>query len=225
MNEEKRKTLELPLGAVRRVVSRAKHLCCATLTNEKWQELRSSGERIWLFDPGDSLLDHPKVERYLELDVAHGGCNRKAYKVSTRDPWYCTPLPKRPDAFLSGMSQHGPCLCINEAENVNATNTLYVVRFSSRNKDEWYRWALALLTTNAQRQIRRIGRRYPDGLVKYEPGALAAIMLPQLTRSADHRLLYRRAIAAIRHGSTGIARRIADALEVAPQNRGPKKET
>jgi hypothetical protein len=212
MNEEKRKYLKLPVRALRPVVSKAKHLRSATLTNEKWQELRSADERVWLFDPPDALLEHPKVKRYLKLDVTEGGCNRQAYKVSIRDPWFCTPMPERPDAFLSGMSQHGPWLCINETQRVNATNTLYVVSFSTRNRNDWYMWALALLSSHAQRQIRRIGRRYPDGLIKFEPGALGAIVLPQLKRTADHENLYGRAIAAICDGRAVVAREIADSL-------------
>jgi hypothetical protein len=212
MNEEKRRELELPVRAVRPVVSKARHLCCAALTNDKWQELKRAAERVWLFDPPGALRKHAKVKHYLELDVAHGGCNREGYKVSIRNPWYCTPMPELPDAFLSGMSQHGPWLCINETQSVNATNTLYVVRFSTRNKKEWYMWALALLTSHAQRQIRRIGRRYPDGLIKYEPGSLGGIPLPPLQGEADHKTLYTRAIIAILGGRPAMARQIADSV-------------
>ena len=96
-------------------------------------------------------------------------------------------MPKTPDAFLSGMNQKGPWLSINEMAGLNATNTLYVVSFRNRNRKAWYRWALAILSSKAQRQIRRIGRRYADGLIKYEPGALGKIELPSLREDADHR--------------------------------------
>ena len=73
-------------------------------------------------------------------------------------------------------------------------------------------WALALLSSVAQRQIRRIGRRYADGLVKYEPGPLSKISLPQLTVDADHKSLYRRAVDALLGGDRVMAKDIADSV-------------
>jgi hypothetical protein len=212
MNEERRESLELPTAALTPVVSKAKHLRSALLSHQEWEGLKSAGERIWLFEPPDTLVNHPKVKRYLKLDASEGGCNREAYKVSIREPWYRTPMPKVPDAFLSGMGQHGPWLCINETPSVNATNTLYVVSFSSRSRKDWYMWALALLSSAAQRRIRRIGRRYPDGLIKYEPGSLGKIELPQPRPDADHKDLYIRAVAALLARKPGLAKEIADSV-------------
>lgn len=210
MNEEKRKSLGLPKAALSPVVSKARHLRSAILTQEEWQDLNTLGERIWLLNPSDRMAAHPNVKEYLSLEVDTGGCNLEAYKVSIRDPWYRTMMPDIPDAFLSGMSQHGPWLCINESKNVNATNTLYVVRFESRDRNDWYMWALALLSSGARRQIRRIARRYPDGLLKYEPGSLAKVALPQPKLGLDHKSLYLRATAALLAGETAQAREIAD---------------
>lgn len=214
MTEERRQVLELPLAALNPVVSKAKHLRSAFLNREGWNNLRSSGERVWLFNPPGRLVKHPKVRNYLNLDTSKGGCRHEAYKVSTREPWYRTPIPKAPDAFLSGMSQHGPWLCINEMDGLNATNTLYVVTFRSRSREIWYMWALALLSSIAQRQICRIGRRYADGLVKYEPGPLGKIELPELRADADHRALYIRAVDALLAGDRTIAMDIADSLRM-----------
>lgn len=146
----------------------------------------------------------------MDLGVSEGGCNRNAYKVTIREPWYQTPLPLIPDAFLSGMSQHGPWLCINETHRVNATNTLYVVHFSTRDRAKWYMWALGLLCTNVRRRVRRIGRRYADGLVKYEPGALKEIAIPKLMNGLDYKRLYKEAVVALRTGNTALAMKIAD---------------
>ena len=214
MDDEKRKSLQLPMRSLAPVVSKAKHLGSALLTEDVWCQLKSSGQRVWLFNPSVELSKNPRVKRYLELEPEQGGCNRKAYKVSIRDPWYQTPMPPVPDAFLSGMSQHGPWLCVNETKDVNATNTLYVVRFSSRNPKDWYMWALALLTSEARRQIRRIGRRYPDGLVKYEPGPLGRIALPSLRADADHKGLYTEAVTALLAGNSGLAKEIANSTLV-----------
>jgi len=121
-------------------------------------------------------------------------------------------MPKYPDAFLSGMNQHGPWLSFNEMEGLNATNTLYVVTFRRRDRQTWYVWALGLLTSIAQRQIRRIGRQYADGLIKYEPGALGKIELPTLKEDADHRLLYRKAVNALLAEDRRLAKAIADSV-------------
>jgi hypothetical protein len=210
MTEERRQALELPRTALTPVVSKARHLRSAFLNRKDWNELKSSGERIWLFNPSGRVAKHPKVMEYLDLDATEGGCTRDAYKVSIREPWYRTPLPKAPDAFLSGMSQHGPWLCINDMDGLNATNTLYVVTFRSRSQKIWYMWALALLSSVAQRQIRRIGRRYADGLVKYEPGPVSKIKLPKLRLDFDYRSLYVQAVAALLGGDAAMARDIAD---------------
>ncbi len=214
MSERKRQALELPSAALTPVVSKAKHLRFASLNRKEWNELKLSGERIWLFNPPEQLAMHPKVRNYFDLGANEGGCNREAYKVSIREPWYRTPMPETPDAFLSGMSQHGPWLCINEMHGLNATNTLYVVTFRSRNREAWYMWALALLSSLAQRQIRRIGRRYADGLVKYEPGPLGEIELPKLRTDADHRSLYIRAVDALLAADPAMAKDIADSVRL-----------
>jgi hypothetical protein len=212
MNEERRRALELPKSALIPVVSKAKHLQCPSLSIKEWNKLKSSGQRIWLFNPPVHATKHPKVKRYVELADNEGGCNRNAYKVTIREPWYRTPMPNAPDVFLSGMSQHGPWLSINEMDGLNATNTLYVVTFRNRNRKTWYRWALALLSSTAQRQIRRIARRYADGLIKYEPGALGKIELPALREDADHRSLYARAVRALLAEDLRMAKDIADSV-------------
>jgi len=212
MSEQDRQALELPSAALTPVVSKAKHLRFASLNRQDWNELKSSGERIWLFNPSRQSAKDGKVRKYLNLDANEGGCNRKAYKVSIRKPWYRTPLPKTPDAFLSGMSQYGPWFCINDMHGLNATNTLYVVTFQSRNREDWYMWALALLSSAAQQQIRRIGRRYADGLVKYEPGPLGKIELPKLREDVEHKSLYTRAVNALLAEDPKTAKDIADSV-------------
>jgi len=213
MTEEKRQDLDLPTAALTSVVSKAKHLRSAFMDRVNWNELKSSSERIWLFNPREQLAKHPQVRNYLNLDASEGGCNREAYKVSIREPWYRTLMPKAPDAFLSGMSQYGPWLCINEMNGLNATNTLYVVTFRNGNRETWYIWALALLSTVAQRQIRRLGRQYADGLVKYEPGPLSKIKLPELRLDdVDYRSLYIRAVDALLAGDRAMAKDIADSV-------------
>ncbi len=210
MNDSRREQLELPIAAVRRVVSKAKHLRSAMLDDEEWASLKKNDERVWLFHPSPALLKHPAVRRYMRLGSDKGGCHRDALKIRFRRPWYRTPMPPKPDAFLSGMSQMTPWICINGTRNVTATNTLYVIRFQTRNTEEWYKWCLAMLSSKAWNQIRRIGRRYPDGLLKWEPGNLGTVELPNSSIERNFKSLYRQAIDALYAKDLRLARDIAD---------------
>ena len=57
-----------------------------------------------------------------------------------------------------------------------ATNTLYVVRcLTTSSGDERTAWAMWLLTSEAAERLQCVGRRYADGLLKYEPRDLAEL--------------------------------------------------
>jgi hypothetical protein len=211
MNEDTRKELKLPTAAFTPVISKARHLRFSKLEQPEWNELRKAGERIWLFNPTPLLVRREsRIRNYMYRK--EGGCNRNAYKVVTRRPWYRTPLLTSADAFMSGMSKHGPWLCINEFSKVRATNTLYVLKFFKQYRDERYMWALAMLTSISQRQVRGIARHYADGLVKYEPGALSEVELPRLNDEADHQKLYELAIRALQSADMTLAKEIADSI-------------
>jgi hypothetical protein len=40
---------------------------------------------------------------------------------------------------------------------------------------------LSLLTTSAREELAKVGRRYADGLLKYEPGDLEKVEIPLVT--------------------------------------------
>jgi adenine-specific DNA-methyltransferase len=212
MDDAKRQSLQLPTSAFTPVVSKARHVRSAYLRRHTWNELRAADERVWLFNPTPlEARENWRVKNYLYRKA--DGCNREAYKIVDRKPWYRTPLLSRADAFISGMSQQGPWLCINEFAQLRATNTLYVLRFADQYRNERYMWALALLTSIAQRQIRGIGRHYADGLVKIEPGALGEVELPRLRPADGYEPLYQRAVSAL------LANNLADTKEIADSMR------
>jgi hypothetical protein len=213
MDEEKRQRLKLPTSAFTPVVSKARHVRFANLQREVWNELKDADERVWLFNPTPLLIrENWRVKNYLYPKDADG-CNRSAYKIVDRKPWYQTPLLSRADAFISGMSQH-PWLCINEFSRLRATNTLYVLRFGAQYREERYMWALALLTSVAQRQIRGIGRHYADGLIKYEPGSLGEVELPRLKPDQNYVELYAQAVGAVLALDLSAAKQIADSVRM-----------
>ena len=215
MDEEKRQHFELPISAMTSVVSKARHLRFPQIQRQHWGQLKDSGERVWLFNPTAQVVrENSPVRRYLDLDPNQGGCNRAAYKIARRSPWYRTPLLSRTDAFMSGMSRYGPYLCINDMEELRATNTLYAVTFLPESRQAQYKWALALMTSTVQRQIRAIGRHYADGLIKYEPGPLGDVKLPILKSEADHKSLYEQAVTAVLALDTVMAKDIADSVRM-----------
>lgn len=211
MTDEERRRRDLPKSAVVPVLSKSKHIRCANLSPEGWVELLSARERVWLFRPRPAVAAHAAVQRYLKLAEAKGGCHREAYKVRNRSPWYVTPLPPRPDGFMSGMSQSGPWICLNGMERLSATNTLYTVRFRERlSPDEQYAWALMLLTSPVREQLPSAIREYALGLSKLEPGDLSQLRLPT-PRVVDAMLrVYRTAVESLLGGDASQACSIAD---------------
>ena len=211
LTEEERKALHLPLNSLAPVVSRARHLQTAVIDRNRWNALRHNNQRVWLFGPPDKALTNVHVKGYLRRKASDGGCRRSNYKVSIRDPWYRTPLPEDPHGFISGMSQHGPWICFSEMKGLNATNTLYVIKFHDEiDENMRFGWALALLTAAAQRQIRSLGRRYADGLKKYEPSGLKQIRLVTPANDVSYRSSYVLAVEALLKGERQKAHMIAE---------------
>ena len=173
MTENQRLERGLPTKALRPALTRASQLISGIVSKSHWEILRNRGERVWLFDPPTRVLEHPAVKAYLELPKDQGGCKRSNHQIANRDPWYRTPLPLRIEGFISGMSRLGPWLVFKGLASLTASNTLYTFRFRHRlTLDEKSAWAISLLTKRVREQLQVVGRRYPDGLLKYEPSDL-----------------------------------------------------
>jgi adenine-specific DNA-methyltransferase len=211
LTESERRKLGLPITSVRPVVTRARHLAAALIDDAFWQRLRIAGERVWLFSPSPASMQYEGVAAYMGLSVDEGGCHREAFKIRTRDPWYKTPLPRRADAFLSGMSRRGPFLTLRTMPRLTATNTLYVVQFrNARTLDERAAWGVSLLSTYARNQLGERGRLYADGLLKFEPGDLLDLQLPTPPTTAGALGCFERATAAFISDNVSRAAAIAD---------------
>jgi hypothetical protein len=211
ITEDRRRELGLPAACVQPVVTRCRHIRSPWVVREHWNRLRAQSERVWLFNPSQSMVENPSVKCYLSLDQDAGGCRRTAYKVRNRDPWFRTPLPSPPDGFISGMCHDGVWICVNEMSKLNATNTLYVIHFrESLPFNERYACALTLLTTQVSKRLRRIRRRYADGLEKIEPGQIADLEIPPFHHIVGAKHKYRRALAMLFAGESRESKRIAD---------------
>lgn len=179
LTEAERLQHQLPTSCLRPILTRARHLKGAILTKGVWRDLREKGERVWLFDPVPSTHQHSAVRKYLRLDAESGGCHRDAGKVTNRDPWYRVALPNRFDGLISGMSQLGPWIAFKSMSRLTASNTLYTVSFKVElSKNERAAWAISLMTKHGRESLLEFGRRYPDGLLKFEPCDVARVEVP-----------------------------------------------
>lgn len=211
MNEERRKTLQLPAKALIPVLTRARHLLKARTGRGDWKKLRATGERVWMFHPSEQMLCHPAVKKYLDLKFSDGGCRKSRYKVRKRKIWYLTPLSGPIDGYLSGMCSTSVWVSLSGQPSLEATNTLYTIRFKQTlTLNEKAAICLGLLTTSALSQMRVSGRRYADGLIKYEPGDIAAIRIPVRGESRGAFAIYRHAIKLLLGGRREEATRLAD---------------
>ena len=109
------------------------------------------------------------------------------------------------------MAQLGPWICLRAMPRLNATNTLYTVRFRGRlTPDEKAAWALSLLTSHSRRFLQSIRRVYPDGLVKYEPGDLLDLPVLVPPKVPGARVWYLKTVGALLSGEVNEAKQMAD---------------
>jgi adenine-specific DNA-methyltransferase len=211
LTEPERTKSELPLSHVRPVLTRARHLFASSIDRDHWNSLRDAGERVWLFWPPARPGRRPKaVAAYLRAGKV-AGCQLRQ-KVRARTPWFRTLIPPQADGFMSGMTTAGPWLSLNRMKGLTATNTLYTVHFRERltlcNKAAW---ALALLSLTAAAQYAQIGRRYSDGLLKFEPKDVMSLMIPTpVNTGVDAIAVYQSVIDKLLHGDVICARSMAE---------------
>jgi hypothetical protein len=94
---------------------------------------------------------------------------------------------------------------------LNATNTLYVVHFlTARTRDQQAAIAMWLLTSRAQSMLRPLGRRYADGLLKFEPNDVGELPMRPAPKTRGAYAVYKRAVALLLLGRRRDSRQLAD---------------
>ena len=211
LTESRRQELQLPISAVRPVLSRAKHLISPKMTPKQWKKLKDADERVWLFNPGPRIVNNRFVQSYLDFGF-NGGCKVENHKVSIRKPWFRCPDLNACDAFMSGMSAAMPTLIMRAMPSLTVTNTLYAVSFLDPNLKEEDRLgvAISLLQSDVRKRMRDNGRFYADGLLKHEPCDLLRLEVPAIGRVKTTWRNYRLAIQALRDGDESECSSIAD---------------
>jgi hypothetical protein len=114
-----------------------------------------------------------QVEQY--LDTPDGWAARKGYKCRNREPWYCVPDVRVPDAFLSVMSTNGPrlvgnsarCVCSNSIHAVSLMNGVGVGALLSA-----WRHPLTQLSCEVE------GHHLGGGMLKVEPIEARTVAFP-----------------------------------------------
>jgi adenine-specific DNA-methyltransferase len=211
LTERRREELRLPLTAVVPVLSRARHLTSAHMTAVQWNRLKEAGERVWLFNPGTSISANVFVQSYLRFG-RNGGCKIENHKVKIRSPWFRFPPLMENVGFMSGMSTSMPWLSFRGMPKLGATNTLYVVNFTDPllRQSERIGVAMSLLTSDVRDQMRKKGRAYAAGLLKYEPSDLLGLQVPKVGKVTAGWEDYRRALRALTEGDEVSCTKIAD---------------
>ncbi|MCY4370952.1 MAG: hypothetical protein OXF41_16390 [bacterium] len=211
LNEEQRLALNLPCSAVWPVLSKAHHITGSQIGEHAWTKLWAAGERVWLFSPSDADLSHPSVRAYLDLPAEEGGCRREATKIRHRDPWYRVPIPEPFDGFLTGMSMARPWVALNRKPGLTASNTLYGVRFPTiASPDEQAAWCLSMLSSTTSKSRAQLVRRYPQGLLKLEPGDIARLAVRPPKNPEGALSLYHQAVELVMTGNAKHAQTLAD---------------
>lgn len=209
LTEEQRLEHSLPHGAVTPILSKARHLRSAFLRSSDWHRLLADGERVWLFKPSKRAQKTLAVQQYLELGERI--CDLKRHKLRSREHWWDVPMIEPCDGFLSGMAKVGPWISLRSMQDLSASNTLYVVRLRERmRQQEKATWALGLLTSYCRQQVTKLGRRYPDGLVKYEPKDLHSLKLPRPRTTNNGGEKLEAAVSQLVAGNSHVAVQIAD---------------
>ncbi len=211
LSESRRRELQLPVGSVTPILSRARHLVSPLITTAQWRALKDDDERVWLFKPRANVIASRAVRSYLRFG-RDGGCKLDNHKVSIRDPWFQVLVPRQGDAFMSGMSTHMPWLSFREMRGLAATNTLYVVNFVDPLLSPRHRIgvAVSLLCSEVREQMTTRGRAYAAGLLKHEPSDLLGLQVPAAGTVVANWDAYRRAVRALSEGNEIDSKKIAD---------------
>jgi adenine-specific DNA methylase len=165
----------LPESVLLKAVSKAQHVQGTRFSGIDWEVMVANGDPAHLLLVDEDTLKGP-VARY----IAQGEKRQlpERYKCRTREPWYRVPYVRKPDLFLTYMSNIAPRLVVNEAKATH-TNTVHGVFLSNSLIAEPLAAAFLNSATLLSAEIE--GRSYGGGVLKLEPGEAVKVLVPRLT--------------------------------------------
>jgi hypothetical protein len=94
---------------------------------------------------------------------------------SKRKPWYSISPPPGPSLLIAPLSKSDFKVVINTVRAVPSNNLFGISLFNDRDIEGTAAW---LRSSEGQKELQRVSRRYPGGSYKLEPASLAAIRVP-----------------------------------------------
>jgi len=203
--------LELGLAAVhlRRAVFRSRALAGLEFVEADWRAAAERGDAGLLFAPVDE--SEPEVAAYLAAGKARGLPQRA--KARHRTPWWRVTRTAAPDLLMTSMAAGRPRLSVN-AMQAAVCNTLHAVwRRTGSGAAEPRTLAAAALSSLTELSAELEGHALGGGLLKLEPSAAQAVLLPVPANSAaePEAMLWRALDRLARSGDLLGARAAADA--------------
>ncbi len=152
-----------------------RHLKGLSFSTAQWEELKLSGQRVWLLHPDKNARSKGLVA-YLKLGQERNVPD--AYKCTIRDPWWRPPVVPVPDLFFTYMSHRYPRLITNAARTT-FLNSMLGLRLGDNAPPETQD-ALPLLALNSLTMLGAeiMGRAYGGGILKMEPSEAAGLPVP-----------------------------------------------
>ncbi|MEQ1932780.1 MAG: hypothetical protein ABL962_02715 [Fimbriimonadaceae bacterium] len=210
LSQTTRKALKIAEADCVPAVTRSAQVRSAVLSGVTKATLRDD-DRCLIFLPRCEKLRSVGANRYIRAGE-RGLCALENFKVKHRDPWHTCDLPMNPHGVITGMFSRFPSVALLES-GITLSNTLYWFRLKGPSYwEDRMKFALSFFCTEAAEAVQRNLKRYPDGLLKLEPGQILA--LPYCALKPDHlpEELLVQVRQLVRAGEYAAASRIVDSL-------------